>query len=402
MPASSRRQTTKRLPLSSQLSFHNQPSSSSSQPKLTSASSSSTGSKRPSSSTSSPTKKRVVRSVKSNPHLRPSHLTPPPPPLPNSPTYPITNESAPDGTPVVEKLLAPPKVVFAPEIFVHRHAREFPHLHDASSAQPVPRRTSPAASIESQSALTLPVGQSIPLSPPMSPLEPQAQQHKNQLAYMPVPQIQAPTKRREPRPLSLVAAQPGGGLFGLGVPLPSELGTIRQEELISEDSAGRETRVEEKDADQSRESSEMSSECNLSFTWEQSIPRIRALPPAQIHSEVIPTVKESAPQPGQLDHQYQQYHVTFKDLPDQESPPHALHDRTIYRKSSFAPSQAISPEMSTIPSSLTVSLPPTPVTPALSFFSSSTSSTSQFASPDVAPLPSFNTNAHYTRSSTLR
>jgi hypothetical protein len=388
MPVQSR-PNTKRLPLSSQSSYHNQQGSSTSHIPFSKP--------YPSTSSSSPAKKRVIRPVKSNPNLRLTPSTDAPPPLPNSPSYPITSSDlASDGTPVAETLLAPPKVAFAPEIFVHRHARDFPHLHNAAPALAVPRRTSPVESIVSEVAVAalacpLPTSSSFtPLSPPMSPpldndFQQQQLEEDNQTT---------PKKKRVSRPLSLVALQPGGGLFGhsSGVPLPSELGTIHQEEVMAE-----EPRVvgegDEVDAgmEDSRQSSEISSECNLSFTWEQSEPRAR-------NAFVFPT-----PQKQEQVVSPPRTRVAFNDLPPLGAViPSSTQDRTVYRKSAYTPT---SPTFDTVAeesaapsfSAPTFSLPPTPVTPALSFFSSSTSSTSQFTSPNLPPVPSMPLIANYSR-----
>ena len=103
-------------------------------------------------------------------------------------------------------------MTFAKEIFLHRHERDFPHLHEVIPPNVV-RRDTPVSAVSSEEASV--VGDGGAASPEV--VEEEEEKEKQELS----------TPRRKVRPLSLVMLQPKGGLFS-----PKEEEEHKQEEVM--------------------------------------------------------------------------------------------------------------------------------------------------------------------------
>ena len=231
------------------------------------------------------------------------------------------------------------------------HAREFPHLHEVHKPVAV-RRDTPASAISSQAAS---MGGGTPGATPSDErVEEELVDEDERAAVQP---------RSRARPLSLVLARQHGGLSASQSSQSSQLSQKEREDAIGTPVSVAErklgqvvTRGESLDLDR-RSSDEISSDCNLDFSWDHPPPRFRSdqeiNPPNPASLVPVPQMVplgraiQVAPPPAAM-----QQHA----LP--ESPP------------MLSPSPSYSFALPAKPH-LAFSLPPTPDTPSHPFQASS-------------------------------
>lgn len=221
----------------------------------------------------------ALRPVKSTPSLRPAS-----PFIPPSPSFPPSSStSQADLAPVDPETLAPPQVVFHKDIFIHRHGKEFPHLHSRSNSLAstsltpfVPvvtkshhdeeRTVGSISRMGSQGPTPTPL-----LSPPSSP-------PVNTMTAAPLPLPLAlplrPLEQWSPtlgsNVLSRPIAMPSPTAVSAGYPVASFSSNTDSDETSRVSGGGSaESHESSKGPDDSRSSTDMSSEVDLDFAFDR-------------------------------------------------------------------------------------------------------------------------------------